>query len=342
MLRVISSFEELKSIELELHSFYETYEANYFSSPAYCIKAYELFYNPTESNSIYFIIKKANDKIVGYIPFYIDTKGILKFIYDKHTDFLSEVGNQFDFNDYKKIAQKIENNTLIKKIDLDNLPSDAKLLHYFKHFFIKGCSVYSYNNHSFLSANAADSLLKNLSSSGRSELKRICKKNSQFAFKVFAQNEAFPKKQLEVLRLKMIANGSRSNKFLDENTLNLIEHLFQRGEVELFSKTLANEFVSSSIVLKNRKCKRMVWLDLYDDIQYINLSSYIEYIDYLDSNGMNYFNFGRGSYDYKAKNFQPNCENLYNLRYSKSKWDFFFTNYYPIKQFVKRIVKSKK
>jgi len=338
MLTVISSFEELKGIESELADFYKTFDANYFLSPVYCIKAYELFNN--DEDSIYFIIKRDKSIIVGYIPLLVDVKGILKFIYDKHTDFLSEVGLQFDFNDYKKITQEIENNQRIKKIDLDNLHSESKLLHFFKHFFTKGCSVHSYNNHSFITTKEKGGLLKHLSSSNRSELKRICKKTSSSTFNVIMHPESFPKKEIEGLIITMIANGSRENNFLDKKTFNLIEYLYENGEVEIFSKSLNNQLVSASVALKNKVGKRMVWIDLYDDIQYINLSSYIEYIYYLNEKDVRYLNFGRGSYDYKAKNFLPNCENLYNLRYSKSKWDFFFTNYYSIKEFMKRIVKK--
>lgn len=342
MLNFISTYKELKESETELQNFYESIQQDHFLSPHYCIKAYELFYNADDSNKIYFIIKRIKNNIVGYIPMYINAKGVLKFIFDKHTDFLSEVGVQFDFNDFKKITQEITVNTYIKRIDLDNLPSGSKVLNYFKHFYLQGCCVYSYNNHSFIVTKGSKDLLKHLSSSNRSELKRVSKKNNQFTFKVYTFPELFPKNDIEKLRLKMISNGSREDNFLEKNALNLIEYLFNQGEIEIFSKISGDDFVSASFVLKNNADKRMVWIDLYDDIQYVNLSSYIEYVNYLDSNGMNYLSFGRGSYDYKAKNFQPNCENLYNLRYSKSKWDFFFTNYYPIKGFVKRIVKSKK
>jgi len=312
MLTVISSFEELKGIESELADFYKTFDANYFLSPLYCIKAYELF---TNDDSIYFIIKRDKSIIVGYIPLLIDVKGTLKFIFDKHTDFLSEVGFQFDFNDYKKITQEIKKNPTIKKIDLDNLHSESKLLHFFKHFFTKGCSVHSYNNHSFITTKEKGGLLKHLSSSNRSELKRICKKTSSSTFNVIMHPEQFPKKEIDVLRLKMIENGRRDLTFLNESTVSLIEYLYENGEAEIFSKSLNNQLVSASVALKNKVGKRMVWIDLYDDIQYINLSSYIEYIYYLNEKDVRYLNFGRGSYDYKAKNFLPNCENLYNLRY---------------------------
>lgn len=340
MLEVISTFEELKNIESELNAFYDMFQVSHFLSPSYCINAYELFFNTDNSNSLYFIIKRDANNIVGYIPLYINAKGTLKFVYDKHTDFLSEEGNQFNFNDFKKIARGIDNYNIIKRIELDNLISESKLLHFFKHFFSKGCNVYSYNNHSFLFSYANEGLLKHLSSSDRSELKRILKKNNQFSFKVYTCNDVFPKKEIELLRLKMIQSKTRTNDFLSKNTLHLIESLYQKGEVELFSKSSIDALVSLSIVLKNNCGKRMVWIDLYDNIKYINLSAYIEYIEYLDLNSLKYLNFGRGSYDYKAQNFQPNCENLYNFRYSKSKWDFFFTNYYPLREFVKRILKS--
>ncbi|MNL38882.1 hypothetical protein D3C87_1611270 [compost metagenome] len=86
----------------------------------------------------------------------------------------------------------------------------------------------------------------------------------------------------------------------------------------------------------------MVWIDLYADVQLINLSAYVDYIDHLRGSSPLLLSFGRGSYDYKARNFQPDLQNLYNLRYSKNKFDFFFSHYQGIKQFVKRLVRERK
>lgn len=342
MLNIIYTHKELRENESDLISFYKSIKQAHFLSPNYCIKAYELFCDKSESYQIYFIVKRINDKIVGYIPMYINGSGVLKFIYDKHTDFLYEVGCQFDYNDFKKITQGIKTNSDIKKIDLDNLPSGSKLLNYFKHFFKGECSIFSYNNHSYLIKNGVGSLLQHLSSSQRSELKRVLKKTDNYVFRVYSYPDGFPECETEYLRLKMISNGSRKRDFLEPQTIDMIKYLYAKGELEIFSKVSNDNFVSESFVLKNDNGGRMIWIDLYDDINYINLSSYIEYINHIDSAGFKFISFGRGSYDYKAKNFQPICENLYNFRYSKSKWDFFFTNYYPIKEFVKRIIKTRK
>lgn len=341
MINVISSFGDLIKIKDEIVSFYKEVSYAYFLSPEYCFNSYKSFHSDEIDHGLYFIVNREKQKIVGYIPLVLNKKGILKFINDSDTDFLSEVGC-FSYNDYKKIIQDITTNTMIKRIDLNNFPIDAKFPHYLKHFLGLGTVIYGFNNHSYLQSQNEVSLIKHLSSSGRSELKRIVKKNADFEFKIFKNNIAFPKEKLIKLRSKMIENGSRNSNFFSDKLIDFVENLYIQQEIEIFTNNSEDRFVSASIVLKNETSKKMIWMDLYDDEQYINLSAYIEYIHILDEGNNNYLNFGRGSYDYKAKNFQPKVENLYNLRYSKSKWDFFFTNYYPIKEFIKRIIKSTK
>ena len=340
MLNIISSVEELNELKDELVTFYRGCDYKYFLSPEYCIQSYETFHNQ-ERDNVFFIINKDKNKITGYMPLIIDSRGVLKFINDKDTDFLSEVG-RFTFNDYKKIVQEILSNTFIKRIDLNNFPIDAKFPHYLKHFLGMGCIISGFNNHSYLQCHDEISLLKHLSSSGRSELKRISKKNADFTFTICAYPTPFPKNKLITLRKKMIESGERDINFFNDKIVEFIEKLYVNEEIEIFTKKNEDQFISASIVLKNETGKKLIWMDLFNDQHYINLSAYIEYIYSLDAEKNNYINFGRGSYDYKAKNFQPTIETLYNLRYSKSKWDFYFTNYYPIKEFVKRIVRAKK
>jgi hypothetical protein len=178
-----------------------------------------------------------------------------------------------------------------------------------------------------------------LKSNEKSKLKRIQRKNQNCTFEVFANSQVFPWDAFLELKQQMISKGKRNTAFFDNNFVDMIQKLYDVGEIEIFTKSQDGQFVSASIVLVNMHLKtKMVWFDLFSDIQYINLSAYVDYIDYLDQvQGMT-LSLGRGSYDYKAKNFQPQIQNLFNLRYSKSKFDFWFANYFCMKYFLKRIV----
>ncbi|MEN9907201.1 MAG: hypothetical protein RLZZ540_342 [Bacteroidota bacterium] len=342
MLEVISDSRVLYDIKLELEEVYNKHMGLSFSSPTFILTAYNEFEFDSFKKDLFFIIAKEKNKIVNYIPLYIDQKKTLRFIFDVHTDFCGIIGEQPNFNFFKELSRIIVNDSKIHRISLDNLLPDDLLLNAFKHFLGSGTLICCYNNHSFISSSVTKSFFEHLKSKEKSELKRVQNKNRNYNFEVFNENKVFPEKQMRELRDQMIAKKLRNPDFLDDSFLAFSKVLYDAGELEVFSKWDDNgQLVSCSLVLKNSRSNyRMVWIDLYADVQFINLSSYIDYIHYLEQYTPTTFNFGRGSYDYKAKNFQPQIQNLYNLRYSKSKFDFLFTNYYLLKYFLKRIVKK--
>lgn len=342
MVIVIEDIEELKKIEAELERVYRNHSGWSFSSPKFLISVLQNFYRNNELSHLFFVVYKINNQIDSFIPLYIDKKKSLRFIFDLHTDFCGIVGENPDFRFFKEFSKIILNDSRIATICFDNLLPESKLLNYFQHFFKPGVLISCYNNHSFISSTLENNFLSHLKSKEKSELKRIQNKNKEYDFEVFSGEKQFPEKEVRMLRSEMVDRKVRNHNFLDDSFINVLKDLYNAGEVEIYAKKSSeNRLLSASFVLKNNKKQlRMVWIDLFTDIQFINLSSYIDYINYLEDFSPITFDFGRGSYDYKANNFQPQIQNLYSLRYSKSKYDFFFTNYFPLKEFVKRIVKG--
>ena len=87
------------------------------------------------------------------------------------------------------------------------------------------------------------------------------------------------------------------------------------------------------------------WIDLFNDINMINIFSYIEYVRTVCNNEDKEFtlDFGRGLYNYKLKNFQPNIGQQYTFFYSKSNKKFiFFTFKYALKASLKYFYKKNK
>ena len=341
MLEIIKNVTSLGEMQQKLDVVYQNHTNLSFYSPAYVLASFEYVLTSDKRNSLFFVVNKIQNEITHYMPWYIDANKTLRFIFDKHTDYCSCIGPEMNFSMLKDLAKLIITNPEIKRVDFENLlPNDA-LLNSFKHFLGLGSVISCYNNHSFISSSASKDFFHHLKSKEKSELKRVHNKNKNYNFEVFDGKEVFPEKQIRVLRDLMIANKSRNTTFFDDEFLSFSKLLYDAGELEIFSKWDKEHLVSSSMVLKNNTGNyRMVWIDLYADIQFVNLSAYVDYIHHLEQYSPIVFSFGRGSYDYKAKNFQPQIQNLYNLRYSKSKFDFFFTNYYLLKYFLKRIIKK--
>jgi hypothetical protein len=341
MLEVIDDIEILYHLKSELEDVYNNHTGWSFYSPTFFLTAYKEFQFESDKTHLFFIIMREDNKIVSYIPLYIDQKKTLRFIFDEHTDFCGVIGVQPDFNFFKDLSKVILNESKINKISLDNLLPDDSLLNHLKHFLGVGTAITSYNNHSFISSGVSSSFLWHLKSKERSELKRVQNKNADFDFLVFDGDQVFPEEQIKLLRNQMIANKSRTLDFFEDRFLTFSKLLYKGGELEVFTKWNNKQLLSCSLVLKNSKTNfRMVWIDLFADIQFINLSAYVNYIRYLENNQPSVLSFGRGSYDFKTKNFQPLIQNIYNLRFSKSKCDILFSNYYQLKYFLKRIIKN--
>lgn len=341
MLQVISDPKVLFGLRDELEDAYSKHKDCSFYSPAFVVTTYEAFLNECPNNDLYFVVNKTKDKIDAYIPLYIDQNKTLRFIFDRHTDYCGVIGEKPDFDFFKDLSKLIIKEPKIRKVDFDNLlPGDA-LLNYLKLFFGNGVIVSSYNNHSFISTDINKGYFGTLKSKYRSELKRVQNKNEGFAFKAIDFPQSFPKQAIVSLRNKMIEKGWRDKSFYDDKFIELSEKLYESKQLILISKWDNDDLLSLVLVFRNNYQKLFTfWMTLFDEkVQYINLSTYLDFITSIEKNDEYSFSFGRGDYDFKSK-FCPTIENLYNLRFSKSKFDFLFANYYPVKQFIKRMVKN--
>lgn len=341
MFQVIKQFNELNSRLPALNAVFQKHQHLSFYSPTYILTAYEQFLLANEKNQLFFVTYQIKSEVINYIPLYIDAKQTLRFIFDVHTDYCACIGPDLNFGALKDLAKLLLEEPSIKRLEFENLLPNDQILNFFKHFLGLGAVIACYNNHSYVNSICGSDFLKHLKSDQKSKLKRLRKKNEAYPFEVFDGSKPLPKSELKQLRAAMIANKSRDQHFFDDAFFHFAQLMYAAGELEVFSKWDGTSLISASMVLKNKQY-RMVWIDLYADVQFVNLSAYIDYINYLQQFPELLFSFGRGSYDYKAKNFQPQLQNLYNLRYSKSKFNLIFSHYQGIKLFAKRLVKERK
>ena len=127
------------------------------------------------------------------------------------------------------------------------------------------------------------------------------------------KEHVFPKKDMIYLRDKMIKKGSRKHGFLNDERLSLIENLYNSGLVVLHFVKKGDCVNSCNIILKSSYDRFMFWIDLYDDVQMINIFSYVVFMKHFSSEHPLFVNFGRGRYFYKYSNFVPIFNNLYKI-----------------------------
>lgn len=275
-----------------------------------------------------FIIVFYNQSITQAIfPCYIDNKKSLRFINDIHFDFCGPIilENSNINKIFKNFSKFINSTKQINSINFKNLSSNFILDQLLFNFKYKR-SVYVDVQHSVITNFKKWS---NLNSSKKAEIKRIDKKyiNSKSI-----NSNSINISEITQLRNSMIKSNNRSKNFFDDKFINWINHLFKNNILEIKKFIFESKTLALSFHLKSDNY-RIIWIDLYISKKAINIAHYIKFIQKSKENKIS---FGRGTYAYKMKNFDPVPINLYNFIYHKSFFSFFF---HKIKKFLKEIIK---
>ena len=322
--RLILNLAEFKDLENDWRNLYEnsknnsvfqSFEFNYFSWK------YDL---EKLKNSLAIVIAYDSVKIRAIFPFYIDKKSRLRFINDLHADFCDSV-SVIHIN-FDEIIKVLSSNFKIHYFQLINLREESFLIDYsiinkFSVIYDVDYSVLHFNKGVF-----PDNCLI-YKSKQKTEFRRILRINKNKDFKIIDYTKApFPKLEIEDLRKKMILLGVRNKDFLSDNQLLIIEELYLSGKLVL-SIVSERGIVNAISFIINSPSEYLVWIDMYDDSKMINLCNYILAISSLSSKESVKINFGRGSYNYKIKNFLPVEKKLLSIYIFSSKYfelKFFF------------------
>jgi len=333
--RIISNIIEFKDVENDWQALYEkdkestvfqSFEFNYFSWIYDLVKA---------KNTLAIVIAYDSDKIKSIFPFYIDKRSRLRFINDLHADFCNPI-SIVDVN-FNEVIKVLRYSFKFRYFQLVNLKKESSLLDYSN---ITRCNVISDVDYSVLNLNKGifpDNCL-DYKSKQKTEFRRILKLNKDKDYKIIDYtNTVFPKFQIEILREKMILLGTRDKNFLSNSQLLLIEELYLSGKLVL-SIVSQRGVVNAISFIINSPLEYLVWIDMYDDSKMINLYNYILAISSLSYEESVKINFGRGSYNYKIKNFLPLGKKLFSMYIFSSKYSelkFFFER--RVVQLIKRV-----
>ncbi len=338
---VINNSEMLFNFKKEWQTLYQNGNFNIFNS-------YEWnsswFLRSNQSIDLFIIVfyKQKKNEPCAIFPLYIDNKKILRFIADKHTDYSNflitdmEIFNMYDI--FKTFNKLISEESTIDSLELKNINAENIYLGFLNFQFDNRQIVYQSNAFSYTSLKGNENLFQcfsHLKSSHRSELKRIYKKNEKFKSHIYDRIETpLPIDKIKTLMKSMVDNSSRGEGFLNESLLKTIDTLYNSGHLLINEISDEDNSIAINFMLYKDN-KYIFWIDIYENIQFINIFSYLKFIEYICINNKdmdNIFDFGRGLYDYKIKNFFPVIKTQVTFFYSKKNSNYLF---YLFKFFLK-------
>ena len=326
MIVIIVTIVKFKTLVIEWNSlFLNANDVTFFQTFKYNWIAWETFATPNDK--LYIIIYRTNDKeLQAIFPFYINGKGFLKFINDRHTDFCNIIISKevvAIYNLMNDVWKFVEEDKLIRFLLLDNVVSNSPILAYWK-VFQGNAFVFSQTEHSWLNCPKSESIFsefRHLNAKERKRLVTLDKKSVQCNMKIFnIANEPYPEHVINRIIQLMIDSGLRSSSYLNDTMRLFMRKLYENGLVELPVLYDNGEPISLGFVFVNeQRTYSMRWVILYKSGQF-NLWNNVRYIVEKSQIGSSVVDFGRGGYDYKMQNFRPQVENLYRFMASKTKW----------------------
>lgn len=325
MLSVVSSEKEFAEIENIWMNLYKiSTNKTPFQSFSFVFSSWKYFLNFNSKNKLHIILFKKNHQSIldCVLPSYIDSQGVLRFINDSHIDFSDILLSDFNLiNDFTtELCKHINQDKLIKGVKFSNFSNKSIFLSSLGHF-LTNSFIYSNTVHSFLPSINFNTIEEAdyLKSKQRNEFKKIFLMYRSFTFKILNFcNSSFPVKELKYISELMVKKGYRDKDFFNDSFLKLSENLYNNNILNVALLFKGDTPVAVTLLLCDsnyRWC--LFWISMYDnEFKLVNIALYNNVINVFKDD---YFlNFGRGGYDYKIKNYNPNIGTIYSLLWGKS------------------------
>lgn len=324
-IRVIDTLEEFIAIKSVWEALWKCSRTTVFQS--YSINA-EAYVQLLSHKTLQIILIEENQSIKAIFPCYIDTNKKLRFINDDHFDYCGPIISEGILLNkiFKLFAKYVQQNKKVSQVFLKNLYS-AQIASLLNYHFKKCKSLFSEVQHCQI-----DNFKEwdQLTSSEKSELKRIKKKFSQATT---TRLSYFPKKGLESLMSSMVKQGLRKKNFYNKPFIRWMESIFEKGLIEVWRFEQDGKLLSLSCHLVSKE-SRIIWIDFYDPKPYTNIAHYIYFFENLEEKSIS---LGRGTHSYKMNNFNAMPIDLYSFYHSKNSLVFIISE---IKRVFKSYIKS--
>lgn len=293
------------------------------------------------------IVKWTDGADVVIFPFCITQGGVLRFIFEMHTDNLGAVYavRKNRCICYHELATAIRENKVIRRVCLHKIPLDNELVHYLP-VLLKGSSVLKDNAYSWLDVPQAENVIASfahMKSKDRADLKSIQRKSADKSVRVLSasRGDAFPKETLEGLVASMLTDGRRGEAFFSEALREFSERMFACGKIDIavLLDKAGQAVALNFLVKKGENC--LSWIFLYSD-PHASTELYVKLLGDLARKGACVFDFGVGAYDYKIGTFRPNVSPTLGVFWGRNYWQYSLAMKEALVRCLKDYVKSRR
>tara|TARA_B100001287_G_C22680264_1_gene529931 strand:+ start:2090 stop:3121 length:1032 start_codon:yes stop_codon:yes gene_type:complete len=338
--KVISEIKKFHELQEDWNALFNTKKHTVFQSFLFNYYSWKFELNNNKNQLCLFLLYDKSC-LTTIFPFYLDSKKRIRFINDQHADFCDILTSvEFDFDLFYSAFSKQINFNSFHLINLKKESSIFKLLNRSNlNLCIKSDSIYSILEVEKLEFPFSVARYK---SKEKNEFRRIIKKHSDKISKIHHIDDSdFPSNQIFYLRNRMVENAQRKYNFLPDERIDLIENLYKGKHAVIQLIYFHEKPICCNIFLLNSCNEFLTWINLFDNVKMINIFSYVSFISQYSKDRSIVFNFGRGNYFYKTRNFKPDLYDLMQCYFFINKYhEFKFKLMYFISSFAKHIFKS--
>ena len=322
IIKDIEGFKELKPLWESLYSanqrlsIFQSYEWN---MNAWVYDHATRF--PEDSLYIIYAVQEGRDRREAILPLCISNDGILHFIGQMMADILDAITPEHKdcWNGfYADIVHFLRAQRDVIDISFYKLDAESDVLNYFGVYW-PNAKIEHQDSYSYFAAPQSDGVISevfwHLTSSERSELKRILAKAKGFSFEILSRmnGNPYPQKELLSLRDWMVENGLRSKYACPDVFIHCMKALYETGLCELSCMyDIDGDLAYAAYRLVSHK-QVIFWLVLYKNKLLTSVGD-IKYMLAKSCEGSLLFNFGTGAYTYKLRTFRPFARHLYSLK----------------------------
>lgn len=324
MIDVIETIDDFSALRAIWEKLDQNPNLRIFQTYKWCRAAWDECLSKENRNRLWILkwYQEGKEDIVIF-PFYIDSKGCLRFIMDTHSDACDSVYSEGSINRYwvyKEAADAICKNRDIKNVFLQKMPSGCEALGYFP-INLAGSVTSRDNAFSWLYSPQTDSFISGqaqLRRKDRDRLKAIGRKASGLRFDILSIDGggAFPEAAIRRLRSRMVGLRRPNDTFLSDDMIAFIRRIYQDGKCEI--PILSDDLGVHALAFRLLNGTRInFWIVEYDNHQLVT-ELYMKYMEAKARLGACIFDFGVGSYGYKLGTYRPALGVTFSIRYSPS------------------------
>ena len=327
MIDIIDTLEKFDALKDEWERIEQNPDMRIFQTYSWCRNAWDICVSKEKGARLWILRwhQDGKDDVVIF-PFYIDGKGCLRFIMDRHSDVCNAVYEQKDINrywTYRDLADLILEEKAIKSVWFQKMRCDCEILDYLG-AILKGAVVYRDNAYAYMKIYQGGDIKcsqEHMRSSDRKHWRQLLRKSEKYEFAVFAKSngDLFPEEDIRRLTNEMVSSGSRGADFFTEETTMLMKAMYENGQCEIPVLKENNKVITLEFrLLKNNYTLDWVFLSTNPNT---GTEINVKYCTESAKSRTGIMDFGVGAYEYKILTTRPMLGVNMSLRFGKTAWE---------------------